>query len=398
MRIILTLMLLLFGFSMTCQIKRDALQKADSLLKKKEINKIMEKLDFGKTTDFPSIRFKKQNFEFYSTQKINNINLKEEQQQIYLQKIQNIIKIEAIQESVIKAESATQFQQNEMNYIEDVSERVYTEINGTPRLRGPSQFDSRIELRELNPDIDWQWLILRRNESVGMIIEKEKINKISGDIFQLEISNSLEKTFNLCGNIPFRTQPTVGIGTTFVIGENEMITAKHVFNKKLEDYVIVFGFEMLQLNGVIQTVINAKDIYYPQKKIYNSEIYDVVIYKLDRPVNRPLLEWEKSKSLKEGNEIYMIGHPSGIPKKIAVNASIIENRHDQYFYTTLDSFQGNSGSPVFDFNTHKVIGILVSGELDYIFNGNCNELNFCKYPYCKGEKVIRIENIMDDRN
>ena len=127
-------------------------------------------------------------------------------------------------------------------------------------------------------------------------------------------------------------------------------------------------------------------------------IYDVFIYELDRPLDRPILEWKKSSSLKVRNEVYMIGHPSGIPKKIAVNASIIENKHAQYFYTSLDSFQGNSGSPVFDFNSHKVIGILVSGELDYTFNGNCNELNFCKYPYCKGEKVIRIENIMNNHN
>ncbi|PKV51900.1 trypsin-like peptidase [Aquimarina sp. MAR_2010_214] len=399
MRNIVTVLLLLFGFSAFCQTKSDSIQKMDSLLKKKEVNKIIEELEFKKKATLKNKNFKIQNLEFNSIQKNKIIDLKEAQKKIDLQEIQKINEIEGLQEVeelVIKSTSIP-FQQEALYIGEDELEGYNNDINGTPRLHGPSQFDSRIELRELNPDIDWQWLILRRNESVGIIIEKEKINKISEDIYQLDISNSLERTYNLCSNIPFRTQPTVGIGTTFIIGENEMITANHVFNKKLEDYVIVFGFEMLNKNGIIQTVINVKDIYYPQKKIYNSEIYDVVIYELDRPVKRPVLEWKRSSSLKEGNEIYMIGHPSGIPKKIAVNASVIKNSHDQYFYTSLDSFQGNSGSPVFDFNTHKVIGVLVSGELDYTFNGNCNELNLCKYPYCKGEKVIRIENIMNNR-
>jgi len=60
-----------------------------------------------------------------------------------------------------------------------------------------------------------------------------------------------------------------------------------------------------------------------------------------------------------GTEVYMIGHPSGLPQKVAVNASVRSLEGAAYFYTSLDAFQGNSGSPVFDRNTGEVIGILV---------------------------------------
>lgn len=84
----------------------------------------------------------------------------------------------------------------------------------------------------------------------------------------------------------------------------------------------------------------------------------------------------------------------GLPMKVALNASMQGNTNPQFFYTSLDAFQGNSGSPVFQLDTHKVVGILVSGEIDYKWNGSCNASTLCRIPYCNGEKAIRIEQIM----
>jgi len=264
------------------------------------------------------------------------------------------------------------------------------------RLYGPSQYDSRVEVRQLNPDIDWQWLILRRNLSVGMVVLKNKIHLISEDFYQLDVSLDLGSVYNLCDDVAFKKQAVVGVGTSFIIGEQQMMTANHVFQGKEEDYAIVFGYELVNKNGIVETLIPKKDIYFPKKIIEQSNEYDLAIFETDRPLERPILKFKSSFSLKKGDEIYMIGHPTGLPKKIAVNASVVDNSHYQYFYTSLDSFQGNSGSPVFDFETHKVIGVLVSGALDFVFNGTCNEINLCTIPYCKGEKVMRIENIIDE--
>lgn len=276
-----------------------------------------------------------------------------------------------------------------------VSEVESDSENKTNRLIGPSQYDSRIELMQLNPSIPWQFILYHKSQSVAMIIEKEKLSQVSKDIFSIDISQKLGTTYKLCPDEAFFNQPIVGTGTAFIFSENSMITAKHVFERPLSDYVIVFGYQIVQSNGVVENLFDAANLYFPQKITYSDVDLDAVVFTVDRNFNRPVLEWEDSTLLsKKQSEIYMIGHPSGLPIKLSLNATIEDASHPLYFYTSLDSFQGNSGSPVFNNATNKVIGILVSGEIDYKFNGNCFYSPLCKVPYCKGEKVIRIEQIV----
>jgi hypothetical protein len=60
------------------------------------------------------------------------------------------------------------------------------ELN-TKRLYGPSQFDSRIELLELNPDINWQYKLLLNSESVAMVVEKEKLSQLAKELYLLDL-------------------------------------------------------------------------------------------------------------------------------------------------------------------------------------------------------------------
>ncbi|MET1260221.1 serine protease [Flagellimonas sp. DF-77] len=267
-------------------------------------------------------------------------------------------------------------------------------INVERRFRGPSQFDSRLEIADLNPERNLELLMLITSNSVGMIVEKEKLNKISSDFYQIDIGNTLQSQLNLCDNVSFGTQPKVGIGSAFVINDDTMLTAAHVFQRPIEEYVVVFGFEISTKGGAVNRTIHKSNIFYPSQDYKRVNDLDIVLFRVSKIINKPRLSLGDSRSLKVGHKIYMIGHPSGLPKKIALNASILDNTHPQYFYTSLDGFQGNSGSPVLNFNTNQVIGILVSGETDYVFNGSCYTDNICREPYCKGEKVIRIENIL----
>ncbi|CAM1342417.1 S1 family peptidase [Tenacibaculum amylolyticum] len=285
--------------------------------------------------------------------------------------------------------------------IESINENEnYTFINicgnRVERLKGVSKYDSRLEIIALDSLVKWQSSIIKTSKSVAIIIEKERLHAISNSEYQLDFYNTLQKTYNLCANEAFTNQPVVGSGTAFVISEQTMITAKHVFERPIKDYVIVFGFQFLDKKKKVSSIILASNIFYPTSIEKEFDELDVVQFKVDRvfPKSIPVLEWENSKALQKRDEIYMIGHPTGLPKKAALNADIINNSKLQYFYTSLDSFQGNSGSPVFNLCSNKVIGILVSGQLDYEFNGSCYKTTLCKYPQCLGEKVIRIENVM----
>jgi V8-like Glu-specific endopeptidase len=270
------------------------------------------------------------------------------------------------------------------------------ELN-TKRLYGPSQFDSRIELLELNPDINWQYKLLLNSESVAMVVEKEKLSQLAKELYLLDTSKTLGKSYGLCKDEAFYNQPIAGIGTAFIISENTMITANHVFERPLTNYIVIFGYKILVAKtGVTDYYFDKKDIYFPKSISKRNDELDIVEFTVDRNFERPILEWENSSKLAiQNSEIYMMGYPSGLPIKVALNAAIEDGDHPYYYYTSLDSFQGNSGSPVFNFYTNKVIGILVSGEIDYKFNGNCYYSPVCKIPYCKGEKVIRIERFME---
>ena len=261
------------------------------------------------------------------------------------------------------------------------------------RLVGPSQYDSRIELYQLQDDIDWQFYMLVTSTSVGMVIPRDQLHKITEDYYQMDSGNTLRQRFNLCGNIPFSTQPSVGIGTAFITDKTTMMTAAHVMNEPVERYAIVFGFELNNQLGIVDHIIHKTNIFFPKTKLQSLAALDVMTFEVDRPFDRLPLTMGNSRQLAEGHEVYMIGHPAGIPKKITANAGIMDNQHPQYFYTSLDSFRGNSGAPVFDFYNNTVIGVMVSGGLDYTFTGDCYELNICSGGDCPGEKVIRMESI-----
>lgn len=280
--------------------------------------------------------------------------------------------------------------------LSDLIEQLDDTIKKEKKIIGPSDYDTRIELLQLKSGIAWQLAIFQKSNSVALVVEKEKVSQISKEIYTIDISQTLGKTYNLCVGQAFYEQPIVGTGTAFIFSEKSMITAKHVFERPVKDYVVVFGYHIVQSNGVVEIFFDKGNLYYPTKIIHSVDELDVVEFEVDRNFDRKVLEWENSlKALKSTtNEIYMLGHPCGLPMKVALNASIEKNPHPQYFYTTLDSYQGNSGSPVFNFYTHKVIGVLVSGEKDYKYNGNCYYRSSCILPYCKGEKVIRIEEII----
>ncbi len=262
-------------------------------------------------------------------------------------------------------------------------------------IPGPTQYDSRIELRLLNPSVDWELAILKNAASVAIVVERSKLHALTDSLYQLDVGATLGELYSLCPGEPFSGQPVIGVGTAFVVGENTMMTAAHVFEGNLHDYVIIFGFEMVNQVGAYEKIIHRRDVFFPAKAEASREDLDLVLFRVDRPLNRSPFSLSLKSGLKKGTPVYMIGHPTGLPKKVALNASILSSDNAGFYYTTLDSFQGNSGSPVFDLETNEVIGVLVSGMVDYAWNGSCNYSALCKPPYCLGEKVIRINGFLE---
>jgi hypothetical protein len=140
-----------------------------------------------------------------------------------------------------------------------------------------------------------------------------------------------------------------------------------VEGRKIEDLRIVFGFKMENSHTAAKI---------PKENVYNGveligirydrggNAPDWALVKLDRKVKGQVIAKLSGDEIYHGQPVYTIGHPAGLPLKFAAGASVRDTRdtkNEFLFKADLDIFMGNSGSPVFDMNTHEVIGIVVHG-------------------------------------
>jgi V8-like Glu-specific endopeptidase len=82
---------------------------------------------------------------------------------------------------------------------------------------------------------------------------------------------------------------------------------------------------------------------------------------LDRNVEVQSIARLSGKTVYCDQPVYVLGHPAGLPLKYAPG-SWVSDVEESYFTTDLDIYSGNSGSPVFDSETHQVIGMVVRGD------------------------------------
>ncbi|MEM7063453.1 MAG: serine protease [Cyanobacteria bacterium P01_B01_bin.77] len=228
-------------------------------------------------------------------------------------------------------------------------------------------------------------------DSVVALIESRKISS-NGDGTSTLQGPSLGAQSNLCASEPFRDQPSVARCSGFLVDPSFIATAGHCVNEgNLASQRFVFGYEM-ENASTANTNISDSQIYrgirIVGRRLESGE--DWAIVQLDRPVldHRPVRVRRQGK-VADNAAVHVIGHPSGLPKKYAPGANVRENDNSDYFVANLDTYGGNSGSPVFNSLTHTVEGILVRGETDYVTSGSCRVSNVCPANGCRGEDCMR---------
>ena len=198
--------------------------------------------------------------------------------------------------------------------------------------------------------------------------------------------NSVDKTFsltttnfgddlNLCPGERFREQPRgPGLCSGSLVGRDLIMTAGHCVANQAEcdALKIVFGFAFKEISFAGDpTEIGAKDVYSCKKIVAHSTGdtpgVDYALIQLDRKVagHKPL-PINRSHNLIAGDKVMVIGHPKSLPLKIAAGGTVRIVSPLDYFVTDLDTFAGNSGSPVFNAATGRIEGILIGGGEDFI--------------------------------
>jgi V8-like Glu-specific endopeptidase len=254
--------------------------------------------------------------------------------------------------------------------------------------------DDRVDLFQVSDQA-----LLDDADCVVALFEAANIRD-NGDGTSTLLTSTFGARFNLCAQERFRNQPTGAFCSGFLVGPDLVATAGHCADAPpdgplLADIRFVFGFRMIDATTPPRRIPNT-EIYRGTAtigRVHNTAGADWALIRLDRAVtNHRVATVRGAGRVPNGQAVHVIGHPSGLPTKLAGGARVRDNTPAPFFVANLDTFAGNSGSPVFNSDTHTVEGVLVRGERDFILLGepaNCTISLVCPTTGCDGEDCTR---------
>jgi V8-like Glu-specific endopeptidase len=277
-------------------------------------------------------------------------------------------------------------------------------------LQGLENVDTQTIVREL---IDKQRVIYGPDNRLDLFLVKDPLvlGNADGIAAICEVGNILDNgdgtssiqtvnfgtAENLCTSERFREQPLGCFCTGFLIAPDIIATAGHCIDHTdartpLNNVRFVFGFRMI--NALTANIaISNNEIFRGKRtiaRVFTGDGPDWALVQLDRPVTNHRVLPIRFGRIAENQAVYVIGHPMGLPTKFADGANVRDNTQSPFFIANLDTYGGNSGSPVINGNTHVVEGILVRGNPDLVNTGTCWVSQVCPDTGCRGEDCTRI--------
>lgn len=202
----------------------------------------------------------------------------------------------------------------------------------------------------------------------------------------------------LCSSEKFREQDTAAFCSGTLVGPDTVLTGGHCITNvaDCQSVSFVFGFAV-RAPGVLPKTVSTSEIYKCSQIIKQTQTNngaDFAVIKLDRVVTGHVpLGVRASGEITSSDSLVVIGHPVGLPTKITTGGTVRSVANDGYFVANLDTYGGNSGSAVINFATGLIEGVLVRGEQDFEYSGNCSVSKVCAEGTCRGEDVTKISSV-----
>lgn len=262
--------------------------------------------------------------------------------------------------------------------------------------------DNRVDADEVaNPRVR------RLSDSVAALFNAADI-RIEGETAYLPTASYGDRAM-LCTGTRYAHEPNGAWCSASLVGEDLMLTAGHCVRTAERCATTRFVFGYAEAIGRDGTRVPADEVYscasiVDRDYVAHRDADDIplqfrgsdwALIRLDRRVRgHARLRVNRGEPPREGDRVFSVGHPAGLPRKVAGGGVVRDSRPGgAYFVTNLDTFGGNSGSPVINERTGLIEGVLVRGERDYDFvvqDGRfCQSVKVCNDDGCRGEDVTR---------
>eukprot|EP00002_Diphylleia_rotans_P034337 TRINITY_DN7367_c0_g1_i12.p1 TRINITY_DN7367_c0_g1~~TRINITY_DN7367_c0_g1_i12.p1 ORF type:complete len:476 (+),score=99.98 TRINITY_DN7367_c0_g1_i12:51-1478(+) len=235
--------------------------------------------------------------------------------------------------------------------------------------------------------------------STVVLVKKADLDEIGNGNYQVSAPPTLAD-MGICDTEKFASQPIPGFCSGFLASPNQIVTAGHCIETTADCDEVAFVFGFVQSGADTTTLEFSPDQVYFCSSFKSVLVYpiDFAVVTLDRSVVGFFPIPISSRKAKLDDSIYVVGHPSGLPRKYANDAKVkgdadSSSIYEYHFLADLDTFGGNSGSGVFFMDTHEAAGILVRGAEDYLEDTGrgCYVVNVCdsvgSSDICGGEDV-----------
>jgi hypothetical protein len=235
--------------------------------------------------------------------------------------------------------------------------------------------------------------LLRDADSVVALFTIENV-KDNGDGTSTLVTDSFGDLYNLCPGEQFREQPAGAAGAGVLVAPDVIATAGQSLHQEMDpkNLCCVFGFRMQNATAPVLT-LNNSDIYRGKSLLAaqsNPSEPDWALIRLDRPVKgHRIARLQMGGKIADGAPVHVIGHPVGLPVKVASGASVKENDQPAIFTANLAALGGNVGAPVFNSSTHEVAGLLGRGGTVFVSKGTCKVVLVCPATGCAGWDCTR---------
>lgn len=233
-------------------------------------------------------------------------------------------------------------------------------------------------------------------DSTVALIKESSLREADG-LTQIS-AQTFRRSYNLCTSERFGEQENAAFCSGSLVAPDVIATAGHCVRtlRDCRETRFIFGYSV-KAAGLQPREVPSSEVY-SCAEIIHSEVLstgsDFALIRLDRSVtNHAVLKTRKTGSIKVGTSLVVIGHPVGLPTKVAAGAKVRSVEESEHFVANLDTYGGNSGSAVFNSRTGVIEGILVRGDTDFIYEGSCAVSNRCASTECRGEDVTRITRI-----